>query len=215
MTITVQHMIVEQTQPLRYKVFEALSDICNITPADARRICEDYTDNGFELPADAWQDEYTEMINSVYDSMQCPDIRLAMLNGDQEVSYSNEEETDPFFGCAKVALKGVDTYLIPYKGTYYCPICSEDVVEDGVQLSCSLKDKGCKSVYCRQCITVWVTQSCCRCPICRSFIEQTPQLTTDTTALTDPAPTPTSRSDRSVSTGSPKKRIIITIRKRE
>jgi hypothetical protein len=154
------------------KVHEVLADFSNISEANARKICEDFTRVGFELPADDLASKHYVMIVDLHEALESPDIREAMLRGEEEVSYADDSADDPFFYSVKIPEEQVDSYLIPHNGTYYCSICSTDINNGGVKLSCGSADnkKNCQSVYCRECIIGWITKCCARCPVCRKFV---------------------------------------------
>lgn len=156
------------------KVHQVLSDYSNISEIDSRKICADFTSVGFPLPPDDLARDHHDMIIDLCEALESPDIRDAMLRGDEEIFYSEDSANDPFYYAVKVPESQIASYLTDQPGPYYCSICSSDeTANNGVRLSCGLTDiQSCQSVYCRDCITSWVTKCCARCPVCKKFITQ-------------------------------------------
>jgi hypothetical protein len=154
-------------------VWEVLSDFNNITEEQARNICADFTAAGLDTPADGPASENQEMIDHIYDALESSDIRQAML-GDEEVIIT-EDNNDPFYYNAKINPADTHRYFVDHTLTtkdpaFKCMICwVDEVVSNGVKLSCSQSEKPCRAVFCRDCVTPWVTTCVARCPACRVF----------------------------------------------
>lgn len=151
------------TSAVERKVWEVLSDFNNISESDARQICDDFTSAGVELPAEELASKHTDMIQHVYDAM--PDIREAMID---------DEDTDnPFFGATKVSSNEADCYLKKHGSAESCSICLCEGEKEGdsVVLSCN-SENNCTGVFCKKCISTWITSYCARCPCCRAFTKK-------------------------------------------
>lgn len=157
--------------PVNLRVWEVLSDFNNISEQQARRICNDFMEVDVDLPPDGLACDYTETIQDVCESMEAPDIRQAMLSGNDDIQLSADTE-DPFYCSIKIATNELDKYLIHHKGNYRCDICCNMDLANGVQLSCSQANKPCQSVFCKDCISQWVTKCVSRCPTCRGFCSE-------------------------------------------
>jgi hypothetical protein len=183
------------------RVWQVLSDFNNISEVDARNICRDFTLVGLDLPADDFACDHTEMIQGIHESMEMPDIREAMIRGEEEIVISNESTEDPFFYNNKISSEEINEYLVPYTGEFSCIIC-KDNFSNGVSLSCSQSEKPCCNKYCKECITQWLTKCVSRCPGCRTFCEKV-----DNHILT-------STNSQEYSTPYPKKKIMITVKRK-
>ena len=183
------------------RVWQVLSDFNNISEADARNICRDFTLVGLDLPADDLACNHTEMIQGIHESMEMPDIREAMIRGEEEITISNDNSEDPFFYNTKIPDEEINEYLAPYTGNFTCVICRDDF-SNGVSLSCSQSEKPCCNKYCKECITQWLTKCVSRCPGCRSFCKKV-----DNHILT-------STCSQEYTTLYPKKKITITVKRK-
>lgn len=161
------------------RVWEVLSDYNNISELQARQICRDFTLNSFDLPADGLAHEYEDMVIPICESMsEDPSIREAMLNGTEEISMSSGDDGDPFYYNSKISELELNKYIIHHNKPYDCMICrNTDIESGGVSLSCSRRDKGaCNAIFCKDCVSHWLTTCVSRCPHCREFCQEVKNL---------------------------------------
>jgi len=191
-------------------VWEILSDYNNITEQQARQICSDFTMEGFYLPADGQSQEYADMVIPICEAMsEDPSIREAMLNGTEEITMTPEDEGDPFYYNSKISVEDINKYIVHHHGQYDCMICRDTGLESGgVSLSCSRRDKGaCNAVFCKDCVSPWLTTCVSRCPHCREFCQEVKNLPVKA-HIKNPQ-----RTVPSIRKREPKKCILISIKK--
>jgi len=156
-------------------VYEVLSDLCNITIAQARKICHDFTEAGVIIGADDPASDHEETVEGICFNMAEPDIRAAILAGEEDIYYE-ADSSDPFFYCPKIDASKISLYLKNYSSTegYTCAICQDTYSSKatGVTLACFKRNPPCSGVFCRECITQWVTKCISRCPLCRTFLQE-------------------------------------------
>jgi len=202
-------------------VWEIMSDYNNITEQQARQICDDFTMEGFYLPPDGQAQDYEAMVIPICESMsEDPSIREAMLNGTEEITMSVGDEGDPFYYNSKINELDLNRYIIHHNKRYDCSICRDTNIESGgVSLSCSRRVKGaCTAIFCKECVTPWLTTCVSRCPHCREFCQEVKNLPI-TVHIRNPqaqaqVQVQAPRSMLSIrKPGNPKKCIVISIKK--
>jgi hypothetical protein len=196
-------------------VWEILSDYNNITELQARQICSDFTMEGFSLPADGQAHEYEDMVIPICEAMsEDPSIREAMLNGTEEITMSAGDEGDPFYYNSKINEADINKYIIHHNNRYDCMICRDtDFESGGVSLSCSRRDTGaCNAIFCKECVSRWLTACVSRCPHCREFCQEVKNLPVIAN-IRNPVVRIQQRSIPSIRKRDPKKCIVISIKK--
>lgn len=183
------------------RVWQVLSDFNNITEEQARTICEDFMIADVDLPPDGFAHDYMETIQDVCESMESPDIREAMLSNSTDLQLSNDTE-DPFYCSTKILANKLDRYLIYSKNIYRCDICCTDNLIDGVQLSCGQKSKPCQGMFCKECVSQWLTTCVARCPTCRDFCKEIRKLPINVSPKTN----------TNTNTKTKTKKIVVTVR---
>jgi hypothetical protein len=151
----------------RQLVWEAISEFNNVSETESRQICRDLTQDNERIPADEFADLHSAMIHAVNEVMESPDIRAALLGNPEE------EEEEVFVTTEKILESKVDNYLKPHNQDYYCTICRLEQTtaeKPGVSLGC-IKNN-CKSVFCKECISTWITTCCAQCPNCRESVSE-------------------------------------------
>ena len=150
-------------------VWQALADACNLDEKTARRVCDDFhdPDSGVDFPAEGDADNYQEFLIGLLDWMETPDIRQVILSGEEEISYQDQtDDMDYFSYASKVNPEDVNKYIVNSDASCCnCPICADTLVNP-VTISCG----GRSCIFCKKCITPWITEYCARCPTCRKFL---------------------------------------------
>lgn len=198
------------------RVWEVLSDYNNITELQARQICSDFTLDGFDLPADGLAHDHEDMVIPICESMsEDPSIREAILNGTEEITMSAADNGDPFYYNSKISESDLNKYIIHHNRPYDCMICRDNDLESGgVSLSCSRRDKGpCNAIFCKGCVSEWLTACVSRCPHCREFCQEVKNLPVVAHIRHLQTQTQTQRSIPSIRRRDPKKCIVISIKK--
>lgn len=155
--------------PLNQKVWETLSDFSLLNETVSRRVCNQFheADPDTNPKPDELSVNHCEYLVGMIETLEMTEIRRAILNENEEI-HIEEANEDPFYYAEKVDKNKIMMYLSGVKGTEgdVCAIC-RDGPEEPVRLSC----RGHSCLFCKECISEWITKYNARCPSCRRAAE--------------------------------------------